>query len=266
MSGVKFWLLSISVFINACSTSKMSTLNFAANPVVAHRGAFKEKGFPENSLASLKEAIRLGCTGAEFDVRMTADDTLIINHDPHFAGMDIEKTSYKELSKTSLSNGEKLPTLYEYLLAGMDNNRKTRLVLEIKPSEISKERGKQMAEKVLQLVSKLKAQSMLMYISFDYDMLKHIHLIDSTAHTQYLNGDVSPLQLRKDGINGADYHYSVFLKNPAWITEAKENKILLNTWTVNQREDMLRLLRQGFDYITTNEPGLLFDVFKAFKN
>ena len=31
-----------------------------ANHIVAHRGAFKKNGFPENSIASLKEAIASG--------------------------------------------------------------------------------------------------------------------------------------------------------------------------------------------------------------
>jgi hypothetical protein len=39
--------------------------SFAANKVVAHRGAFKKTG-PGKFIASLKEAIRLDCTVAEF--------------------------------------------------------------------------------------------------------------------------------------------------------------------------------------------------------
>jgi len=48
-------------------------IEFAENPVVAHRGAWKAKNLPENSIAALKEAINLKCTGSEFDVRITKD-------------------------------------------------------------------------------------------------------------------------------------------------------------------------------------------------
>ena len=89
-------------------------------------------------------------------------------------------------------------------------------------------------------------------------MLKHLHSLDATAHTQYLNGDKSPLQLKQDCINGADYHYSVFQKNPDWIQMAKDNGILLNAWTVNDKAIMDWLLSAGFHYITTNEPEGLF--------
>ena len=245
----------------SCSPTRKNSMSptFAANPVVAHRGAFKKNSLPENSIASLKEAIRLGCTGSEFDVRMTADDSLIINHDPHFNKLEIEKTTYLELTQFKLSNGEKLPTLTDYILAGLDKNMQTRLVLEIKPSGVSKERGKQIAEKVVKLVKELNAGAPIVYISFDYDILKRVIELDPKASTQYLNGDKSPAQLKADRIDGADYHFTVFKKNPDWIEQAKKNKIILNAWTVNDAATMDWLLANGFDFITTNEPELLFE-------
>ena len=235
---------------------------FAENPVVAHRGAFKKNGFPENSIAALKEALRLKCTGSEFDVRMSADDTLLINHDPDHHKLDIEKKSYADLAKIPLANGETLPTLRQYLLTGLSGNRHTRLVVEIKPSEISKERGKLIAAKTVGLVNELRAEAMVVYISFDYDILKKIIELNPAAQTQYLNGDKTPEQLKTDGISGADYHISVFKKNPAWIEEARQNKIILNAWTVNDKQDMQWLLEKKFDFITTNEPELLFSILK----
>lgn len=263
---MKKYLFVLPFFMAACSSSsKMTTTQFAKNPVVAHRGAFKKNGFPENSIASLKEAIRLGCTGSEFDIRMTSDDSLVINHDPHYNKLTIEKTTYSELIKTPLSNGEKIPTLREYITAGLTNNRSTRLVFEIKPSDISKARAIQVTDKVIAVVKEYQAQKMAVYISFDYDVCKRVHELQPTAPVQYLNGDVAPVQLAKDGINGADYHFSAFTKNPAWVKEAKENKIALNAWTVNKEEDMNRLLDQNFDFITTNEPELLLSIFASRK-
>ena len=239
----------------------MQPVQFASNPIVAHRGAFKKNGFPENSIASLKEAIRLKCTGSEFDVRMTADDSLVINHDPHYHQLEIEKTNYGELIQHKLANGETLPTLRQYLLSGLDNNKHTRLVVEIKPSA-TKERGKQIAERVLQLVKELKAEAMTVYISFDYEILKKLLEMDRHLSTQYLNGDIPPEQLKADGITGADYHFSVFQKNPEWIASAKKNNILLNAWTVNEEKDIKWLLENKFDFITTNEPELALNILK----
>ena len=236
------------------------------NPVIAHRGAFKKNGLPENSIAALKEVIRLKCAGSEFDVHMTADDSLIINHDPHYNKVEIEKSTYQQVSAFRLSNGEPLPTLRNYLQAGKENNIYTLLILEIKPSGISKERGLKIAEKCVAMVKDLQLEKKVVYISFDYDILKKIHELNPASPTQYLNGDVTPEQLKKDGITGADYHHSVFRKNPGWIEQAKKNDIVLNAWTVNERSDMEWLLSNDFDYITTNEPELLSIVVKEFSS
>ena len=251
-----------------CAGTKKSTskIKFAGNAVVAHRGAFKKNNLPENSIASLKEAIRLHCTGSEFDVRMTADDSLIINHDPLYNKMAIEKTDFSVLTQFKLSNGEVLPTLRQYLLAGLQNNLQTRLVLEIKPSDISKERGKLIADRVVKMVKELHAETMTVYISFDYDILKRIHENYPAASTQYLNGDKSPDDLKADGISGADYHFSVFKKNTNWIDKAKKNGLILNAWTVNDSETMDWLLGAGFNFITTNEPELLLQRIKERVN
>ena len=257
-----FLLLMVS---SSCVVSRKDS-RFADNVVVAHRGAWKKNGLPENSIASLREAIRLGCTGSEFDVWMTADDSLVINHDAHFNKLTIEQTNYADLEAFKLSNGEKLPTLREYILAGMRNNKTTRLVCEIKPSTVSKARGKDVAERVVKLIQELGAQDKVVYITFDYVMIQHIHSLVPNVPAQYLNGDKSPEELRADGIQGADYHFSVFKKHPEWVEQAKKNGIALNAWTVNEVEDMDRLLAQGFDYITTNEPELLMERIKLHKN
>jgi beta-glucanase (GH16 family)/glycerophosphoryl diester phosphodiesterase len=257
--------LLIIIEISSCISSKKAErkeIISTGNNIVAHRGAFKKNNLPENSIASLKQAIELKCNGSEFDVRMTADDSLIINHDPQYNKLPVEKTNYKDLIIFKLSNGEKLPTLREYILAGIENNITTRLVCEIKPSEINKERGQIIAEKVIKLVQELKAGKVVQYISFDYEILKKIIQIAPGSTTQYLEGNKSPDQVKAEGISGVDYHISVFMNHPEWIESAKKNSITLNAWTVNKAEEMDWLLVNGFDFITTNEPELLFDRIK----
>ena len=257
------FLLLVSFFIS-CSSGRRVTakqISFADNIVIAHRGAWKKNNLPENSIASLKEAIRLKCTGSEFDVRMTSDDSLIINHDPHYNKLLVEKTTYAELEKFTLSNGEKLPTLREYILAGIENNTATRLVCEIKPSA-TKERGQIVAEKVYRLINELKAQPKVVYISFDYEILKKIVSLNPKVGSQYLEGNKSPREIKADGISGVDYILTAFKKHPEWIAEAKAANITLNAWTVNNAEDMDWLIANGFNFITTNEPELLFERIK----
>jgi glycerophosphoryl diester phosphodiesterase len=249
--------LMITILFTSCSVKK--------NAVVAHRGAWKKNNLPENSIASLRHAIDLKLAGSEFDVWRTADDSLVINHDAHYNKLLIEETNYADLIKFKLSNGEKLPTLHEYITEGKKNNKYTLLVCEIKPSEISKERGKLTALKTVETIKKLKAEKMTSYISFDYEILKQIRQVDKVTSLQYLEGNKSPKEVKSDRISGIDFHYSVFQKHPEWIKEAKENNITLNVWTVNDSDIMDWIIENNFDYITTNEPELLSQRIKIKK-
>lgn len=239
---------------------------FADNPVIAHRGAWKAKGLPKNSIAALKEAIDLKCTGSEFDVRMTSDEVLIVTHDGDFGGLVIDSTTYEELAKHKLPNGETLPTLKDFLKAGMANNSSTGLVCELKPSKIEG-RNKLMAEKAVALVKELKAEAYVSYyISFSYELIKRIKEINADAKVLYLDGSKTPQELKNDNITGLDYIVWKLRQKPEWIIEAKDLGLKLNAWTANKQEDIDWLLAQDFDYITTDEPELAFERLKATSN
>ncbi|MCC9167350.1 glycerophosphodiester phosphodiesterase [Pontibacter harenae] len=229
---------------------------FIQNKVIAHRGAWKNTGATENSIAALHHAIKLGCEGSEFDVHMSADSVLFINHDPTVHGVPIEQSQSEELSKMKLENGKYLPTLEAYLKEGMKQNT-TKLILEIKPSVVSKERSIALAEKVVALVHESKAQGWVDYISFDYDILRRVLELDSDAKVSYLKGDKSPEELQRDNFYGFDYHFSVLQKQENWIKEAHERNLTVNAWTVNAPNVMDWLLERNADFITTNEPELL---------
>ncbi|TVZ57977.1 glycerophosphoryl diester phosphodiesterase [Flavobacteriaceae bacterium MAR_2010_105] len=253
-------LLCLTLGFYACQPSfKKSNITFADNPVIAHRGAWKTSNLPDNSIASLKQAIALNCTGSEFDVRMTADNILVVTHDPDYNDLIVEESTYAELSQYKLSNGETLPTLKDYLVAGMKNNYATGLVCEIKPSKIDG-RNEIIAESVVKMVKELKAEPyILTYISFSYEILKKIKELDPKAKTQYLDGSKAPERLKEDNISGLDYLIHIYKNNPQWISSAKQMGLKLNAWTVNKEEDIDWFLANDFDYITTDQPELVFE-------
>lgn len=232
---------------------------FIRNRVIAHRGAWKNTGAPENSIAALQHAIAMGCEGSEFDVHMSADYVPYINHDPDIQDVSIAKSESADLAIIKLANGESLPTLESYLKAGIQQN-KTKLILEIKASELGKESSILLAHKVVDLVEKLKAQAWVDYISFDYDVCKEVMKLAPYANVAYLNGDKSPAELAHHNFYGLDYHFSVFQKNPNWIKEAKQKKITINVWTVNDKSLMETFLKDDVDFITTNEPEMLLEL------
>lgn len=89
----------------------------AQTQVIAHRGFWKTEGSAQNSVTALKKAAEAKVYGSEFDVQMTADNVLVVNHDDKIEGHVIAETPYEELQFLKLKNGETLPTLDDYLNA-----------------------------------------------------------------------------------------------------------------------------------------------------
>src|SRR5262249_37627094 len=78
--------------------------------VLGHRGASAVA--PENTLAAFARARELGADGVELDVRRTADDVLLVHHDPEVDGFGvIVGSSFAELRAAHPA----LPTLAEAL-------------------------------------------------------------------------------------------------------------------------------------------------------
>lgn len=254
-------LLNLILAMTLVSTFSFSQSTFHQNKVIAHRGAWKAQGHPQNSLASLREAVRLQCEGSEFDVWMTADEVLVVNHDHDFQGIDIETSTYEQLLAKKLPNGEKIPTLEEYLTEGMKQTG-TKLILEFKPSRISVARSERVGELSVKTVKKLGAEKWVDYITFSYEGGKKAIATDPNANVAYLNGDKSPAELKDAGFFGFDYNIRLVKNKPEWIKEAQALGLTTNAWTVNLLEDMAWLLEQKVNFITTDEPELLFTVIK----
>ncbi|KQT16961.1 glycerophosphodiester phosphodiesterase [Chryseobacterium sp. Leaf404] len=228
----------------------------AQTQIIAHRGYFQTNPpTTENSIKALQNAQGLKIYGSEFDVRMSKDGILVINHDEHHGKMEISETNFKELSKVKLSNGEKYPTLKDYLRAGK-SDKSLKLIVEIKPVK-TPELENEMVEKTIKMIREMKLENQCEYISFSLNICKQIKKLAPDFKVQYLNGELSPQQIKENGLDGMDYHYSVFQKNPTWIAEANALGLITNSWTVNEIIIFEDLKAQGIDFVTTNIPDKL---------
>lgn len=256
-------LMVMSINTTFAQSKAKNTKSWSSNEVIAHRGAWKTKSLPENSIAALNEAVRLGCHGSEFDVHMTKDNILVVNHDADFQGLHIEQCTYAELLQKKLSNGEVLPTAEAYIKAGM-KQKTTRLVFEIKPTKKGDSGDIAIAEACVALVKKLKAEAWVDYISFSWATMLRLREIAPEAHMAYLKGDKTLEELKAAKMSGADYHYAVYQKGE-WFKKAKELGLTINAWTVNGETEMNWLLDNKVEFITTNEPELLLKLIESRK-
>lgn len=224
--------------------------------ITAHRGFWDSEagGHSENSLAALRAAQDECFWGSEFDVHLTADSVVVVNHDATFHGRKIHTSPLDSLLSDRLPNGETIPTLDAYLDQGAASPR-TVLVFELKQHE-SPEREDLLVDLSLAALEqhRLLDAKRVIFISFSRHMCQRLASRLPGFMVQYLNGDATPEELYAEGIMGLDYHFSRFDEHPEWVRQAHDLGMAVNAWTVNQEEDIRRMLGLGVDCITTNDP------------
>ena len=242
--------------------ASLLSLPLLAQPkIVAHRGFWRTAGSAQNSLTSLQRAADIGLYGSEFDVWLTADGVPVVFHDAVWDGMRIEDTNYADLMSKQLPNGEFLPTLQQYLQL-FTRLPYTRAILEIKTHK-TEERNRAVAETGVKLVRQLGLEDRTDYIAFSRYVCEVLHEITPDSRIAYLNGDLSPKEIKKMGISGIDYHFNVFRNNPKWAKEAKKLGLEVNVWTVDGEQDLTEFMNmEGIDLITTNDPDKLKELLQ----
>ena len=253
-----FLLLLAGCLMTACSEKP------AEPQVVAHRGYWKTEGSAQNSIASILNAGRIAAYGSEFDVNLTCDGALVVNHDFTYHGLKIYENTLVDLrcDTLRLSNGEIIPTLDEYLEASKQYPE-MKLVFELK-SEGDPQYEAVALPACVEAITRLGVADRVEFISFSLSACKEFARLMPKNIVEYLGGEIAPAELHKMGITGIDYEYNVFYEHPEWIGEAHKLGMVVNTWTVNQEEDMRKLLELGVDQITTNEPELAQRVIREF--
>jgi glycerophosphoryl diester phosphodiesterase len=63
--------------------------------LLGHRGA--RRGAPENTFFAFDKALRSGCDGFEFDVRLSSDGRGVVCHDPTLYGLEIAQSGFSDL-------------------------------------------------------------------------------------------------------------------------------------------------------------------------
>lgn len=223
----------------------------AQTKIVAHRGYWDCAGSAQNSITSLKLADKIGCYGSEFDVHLTKDGVIVVHHDQNVGKIDIQTSTYKALKKERLKNGEKIPTLEQYLDAGKDLSCK--LVLEIKKQKVQSHED----SLVRQCVDMVKSKGLtdrMVWISFSGKACELLHQLLPDAHIQYLLGDWDPKTIKAKGLSGIDYEQKVLALHPEWIKECHDLGLVVNVWTVNDLNTINQFIKAGVDFITTNAP------------
>lgn len=234
----------------ACAATLLSAAAVVPQ-VVAHRGYHRAPGSAENSIRSLVKADSIGAEKCEFDVWISADDVLYVNHNADVDGVIIETATSETLDNCHLRNGERVPRLDAFLDTA--KTLKIDLVLEVKPHK-NPEREDVAVPAILKMIEEKGLKDRTSYITFSRRSLDML-IRDSGRPVLYLIG-TDPVTFKNIGATGADYHLNIYRKNPGWVEQLHAQNMPVNIWTVDSEDAIQWCIDHGADLITTNEPEL----------
>ena len=227
--------------------------------IYAHRGA---SGLaPENTMEAFLLAIEQGCDGIELDVHLTKDLVPVVMHDETLDRTSngkgyIKDYTFDELLKLDCNNHMltlkqcKIPSLEEVIKLVKANN--ILLNIELKTDKIH---YSNIEEIVLELVEKYHYQDFIQYSSFNPRSLMIIKEKKPKAYCGLIynvkNNEIFEVA-EKMGIDGLHPRYT--LVDHKYIKKCREHHLIINTWTVNDYDNLQKQIDFGVDGIITNYP------------
>ncbi|HET7577747.1 MAG TPA: glycerophosphodiester phosphodiesterase [Bacillales bacterium] len=260
--------------------------------VIGHRGA---KGYaPEETLPSFQLARKLKADYIEMDVQMTKDGHLIVMHDnslkrttnveevfPNRSPWMIKDFTLKEIKKLDAGSwfnkkhpeyakpsyvGLKVPTLSEVI---EKFGRRANYYIETKSPELYPGVEKKLLHVLRQhgLLGPNARAGKVILQSFSENSLQKIHKMDPNIPLVQLLWYTQPAKISEDQINeikqyavGVGMNYDKIDKN--YVQKLRKHGLLVHPYTVNDKQDMKRLLNWGVTGMFTNYPDRLNEVLR----
>jgi glycerophosphoryl diester phosphodiesterase len=232
---------------------------------IGHRGA---RGLaPENTLAGMLAAMRAGADGVEFDVQRTGDGHLVVFHDDDLkricnVGGRIVTSTLAQLRELDAGRhfgpqfaGELIPTLDEVL-----ETLPASAFVNIEAKRF-RFRSDGLEAGIVDAVRRHSLAGRCIVSSFNPVLLWRLARIDRTIPLGLLYAPDEPpglnrgwprLLLRLAALH--PYHEQVTAK---LMQQTHGRGQQVNTWTVNEPDEMRRLVGLGVDSIITDRPDVL---------
>jgi glycerophosphoryl diester phosphodiesterase len=235
---------------------------------IAHRGASGHA--PENTMASFRLAAEMGAKFVETDLHLTRDAKIVAMHDQT---VDRTTNGRGRISKMSLVElrgldagvkflsvdgksykGERVPTLDEIL--EFTRTADVTFYLELKETQ-----GWGFEQSLVGSLRRADAINRVVIISFDAKVLETVHRIEPALAIGFLCEKPTLQLIEKAVALGAKQ----FLPRadritPELIAAAHRVNLLFVVWTVNEIEDMRRVVALGVDGIISDYPDRLDEV------
>ena len=238
--------------------------------VIAHRGDSAHR--PENTLASLANALELGVSAVEIDVQLTRDGRVVVIHDSTLdrttSGRgDVRQLTLAEVRAVSAGypsrfgdayKGEHVPTLAEVLTLVRD---RARTMIEIKKESVTEDAAGGVEALTVAEVRKLGVADKVALISFDQRAIVRLRELAPEISRGRIFGRTTPDQVLSEAQASGS---SVVLPHKSQLSDelmsrAKSAGIEVATWVVDEPEELKQLARFDLYGVGSNRPGVLLD-------
>jgi len=266
-SGFIAWGAEILLLVFALGQAGWILHGFEINDhviVTAHRGSSLVA--PENTLASMNQAITDGADYLELDVRLSGDGQVVVSHDNNLSrltGVDrnISDMTLEEIEQVDVGSyfgdafvGERIPTFQQIL----DNARnRIGLYVELKPAPGTAE------ELARQVIAQLKASEMAdhaVIASLSPDVIEAVHTLDDDMRTTLFLQFVLPGALNATDADIIGLRHTQ--ATPSVLRTIHDTGRGVAVWTVNNVGDMSRYIDMGVDNIITDRPDALTHILE----
>ena len=221
--------------------------------VWAHRGARRQA--PENTLAAFTRARALGADGVELDARRTADDVVVVHHDPAVRRVGLLSAAPFPTLRAARPD---VPTLDEALdiCAGMTVN----VELKNLPGQRDYDPTERVAALVAATLDRRGHRDDVLVSSFNLETLDRFRTLDP-SRTGFLTlrgfDPLVALPLLAERGHGAvhpDVRGLDSSRAAAVVEAARRLGLAVHVWTVNRRVMFVELAAAGVDAVITDVP------------
>lgn len=226
--------------------------------IVGHRGAPRRAR--ENTIESLDWAESFGVDAVEFDVRQTRDGEAVLFHDEDIL-LGTQRIPVRSFTSREIERLLIPSELGEYRIPRLEHvfhryGSALKYLVEVKTGP-----GMQlstMARRIARLADAYGVATRCLVASFDMEFVKRMREADREIATSYLfdhpvalpgPGQPAPLFPPVDAIGPRRD-----LVTPALLLQAASASLSVHPWTVDETEEIRRLLSAGVASITTNAP------------
>lgn len=232
----------------------------------AHRGGGKLA--PENTLAGIRLAARLGFSAVEFDVMLSGDGTPVLIHDETLerttdgVGL-VAATHDAQLFLLDAGNGERIPRLAE--AAALCRQYGLLANVEIKPSAgYERQTGEVVARQAAELWAGAECQPLLS--SFSLIALEAAREAAPQLSRGLLFEQVPANWLDEIGrLDGVSLHCAAREVSDAVLAEANAAGIPVLCYTVNAADQAAELFARGVSAVFTDNLSLFAPETSAYK-